>query len=592
MVMSETTQRRLAAIVLVDAVGYSRLMGTDEVGTLSALSEHRKELIDPLISKNRGRIVKTMGDGLLLEFPSVVDAVTCAVTIQDGMLERNADVLENKRIKFRIGINLGDIIIDGDDIHGDGVNVAARLQEIAKPGGIAISRRVHEDVRDRLDIAFEDSGEQQLRNISRPVHVLGWVPDKDAAVDDAKFVGEAVSPPDKPSIAVLPFENVSGEPEQEYFADGVTEDIITRLTKFRQFLVISRNSTFTYKGLSVDAKTLANELGARYVLEGSVRKSGDRLRITAQLVDARKDSHVWADHYDRNLDDMFSVQDDIAECIIANVAPEFLSAEMHRARRKEERNLDAWDAYMRGYWHLLRYTKNDNVLAKTWLGKAIQLDPVQAHFHSLLAVAHAIDHLYGWCGDPVETLGLAMTSAERGLAVGEQDPAVIRSLGIVHFHARNHEAARGYFEQAAALNPDDAETRALLGSAQAVAGDYDGAVAQIEHAIRLSPRDAHIATWYNFLAIAAVVDGRDELAVTWAKKAVQANPQLPAGYRTLASCCGNLDRNDEAAAACRKLQELLPELTVGQLRARLPYFQKSKDLERYLDGLSKAGLPN
>ncbi len=583
-------ERRLAAILASDVVGYSGLIRADEEGTIAALKALRADLIDPKITEHHGRVVKLMGDGMLAEFASVVDAVRAAVATQQAVTERNSSLPTDQRIEFRVGINLGDVVIDGDDIQGDGVNVAARLEGLAEPGGVCISGSVHEQVRDRIDLPFEDLGEQKVKNIARPVQVWKWLHTASTAAATAS-ADRSLPLPDKPSIAVLPFDNMSGDPEQEYFADGVTEDIITGLAKFRQFVVIGRNSTFTYKGMSVDARDVARDLGAQYVLQGSVRKSDNRVRITAQLVEAVSLSNIWAENFDRDLEDVFRVQDEITERIIGSVAPEYLSAEMRRAQRKESRNIDAWDAYMRGYWHLLRYGEDDNAQAKVWLEKAIKLDPVEAEYHGLLAVAHTMDYLYGWSGDLRESLRLATECAERGLALDGQDPIVIRSLGIVHFHSREHVAARECFERAVAVNPDDAETRALLGSALAVAGDYAGAVEQIEYAIHLSPRDAHMATWNGFLAIAAVVDGRDEVGATWAMKAIQANPQFPGGYRTLASCYGNLGRIEEAVIAVKKLQELLPQLTIKHLRARLPYFRKSTDKEHYLDGLREAGLP-
>jgi len=320
--MAEGTQRRLAAIVSADVVGYSRLMGVDETGTLSDLRAHRAELIDGKIAEYGGRIVKTMGDGLLLEFASVVEATQCMVEVQKGMAERNEGTDEARRIIFRIGVNLGDIIIDGEDILGDGVNIAARLQEIAEPGGVSISRRVYEDVQERLDTAFEDTGEQSLKNIAKPVHVWRWSPGKSSPSDTPEAIDQAPLPlPSKPSIAVLPFDNMSGDPEQEYFADGIAEDVITALSRFGSLFVIARNSSFTYKGQAVDVKRVGQELGVRYVVEGSVRKAGNRVRITAQLIDAASGNHIWADRFDGSLDDVFELQDQITEQIVVAVEP-------------------------------------------------------------------------------------------------------------------------------------------------------------------------------------------------------------------------------------------------------------------------------
>ncbi len=341
----------------------------------------------------------------------------------------------------------------------------------------------------------------------------------------------------------------------------------------------------------MDVKDVARDLGVQYVLQGSVRKSGDRVRVSAQLVDAIADKHIWAERYDRELKDVFQVEDEITQSIVTSVAPEYFSAELDRAHRKEERNLDAWDAFMRGYWHLLRFTEDDNAAAQRLLRKAIDLDPRQSNYPGLLAVTHVMDAFYGWSASRDESFREALESAERALALDDQDSQALRSIGLVHFFSKNHTLALSYYERAVAANPNEAENRALLGAALGVAGDYDAALDQFDAAMRLSPRDAHIATWYNYLAVAAFVVGRDEEAAEWARKTVQANPQFPGGYRTLGASYGNLGRLTEAEAARVKLQELLPHLTIAQLRENLPYFKDPDGLERYLDGLRKAGLP-
>ena len=585
-------KRRLAAILAADVVGYSRLTETDEERTLARLKALRNEVFDPKIAEHNGRIFKLMGDGMLVEFASVVDAVRCAVEIQRDMAIRYADVPESNRIDSRIGINLGDIVVGGDDIYGDGVNIAARLEGLAKPGGICISGTAFDHVKTKLDVGFESLGEQQVKNISEPVRTYRvlidgvtarkvvatrpgsrrqktiaaagvvalvalaavvtwwrpWAPD----IEPASVERIALPLPDKPSIAVLPFVNMSGDPEQEYFADGMTEDIMTGLSKFGLFFVISRNSTFSYKGVNTNVKDVARDLGVRYVLEGSVRKSGDRVRITAQLVDAIVDKHIWAENYDRELEDIFQVQDEITQSIVTSVAPEYLSAEMRRAQRKEVRNLDAWDAFMRGYWHLLRFTKDDNAAAQRLVRKAIDLDSRQANYHGLLAVTHLMDGFYGWSESRDASSRVALENAERGLALDDQNTLALRSIGLVHFFSKNHDVALSYYERAVASNPNEAENWALLGAALGVAGDYDAALDRFETALRLSPRDVHTATWYSYLAVAAFVVGRDEEAAQWSVKAVQSNPQFPGGYRTLAASYGNMGRLTEAEAAREK----------------------------------------
>ena len=627
-------ERRLTAILAADMVGYSRLMANDEAGTLARQKAHRAELIDPTIAEYRGRIVKTTGDGILVEFSSVVAALRCAVTIQLAMPAREVAVPEDARIAYRCGINLGDIIVQDDDIYGDGVNVAARLEALAEPGGICVSRTVVDHVRGKVASDFEDLGEQGVKNIPEPVHVfrvlmepeeagppltemdavplwkrpvaifgasgllsliavLGvlswqtWTPDR----GPADIERAAVSPNDRPSIAVLPFTNMSNDESQEYFADGITEDIMTGLSKFGLFFVISRNSTFSYRDSSAEVTQVARELSAEYVLEGSVRRADDRLRINAQLIDAVADKHVWAERYDRKLEDLFQVQDEITQSIVTTVAPEYFSAELRRAHRKQEQSLDAWDAFMRGYWHLLRFTEDDNAEAQRLLAKAIDIDGRQSNYHGLLAVTHVLDAFYGWSGSRDESFRKALEVAERGLALDDQNSQALRSIGLVHFFSKNHDLAFSYYERAVSANPNEAENRALFGAALGVAGDYEAALEQFEIAMRLSPRDAHIATWYGYLAMAAFIADEAEAAAEWSRKSVAANPQFPSGHRTLAASAANLGQLDEARAARERLQALLPHLTIAQLRESLPYFKKPEDMDRYLEGLRKAGLP-
>src|ERR1044071_8028546 len=375
----ERVERRLAAILAADVAGYSRLMGVDEEGTLADLKGHRRAVLDPKITEHRGRIVKTTGDGFLIEFASVVDAVRCAVDIQRQMAERNIVVPAERRVEFRIGLNVGDIIIDDKDIYGDGVNIAARLEALAEPGGICVSRVVRDQVRDKLAFTFDDKGEQQVKNIARPVRayvVRSGAPPRLST----GTVPDTASPPvpEKPSIAVLPFQNLSGDPEQEYFADGIVEDVITALSRNRAFFVISRNTSFTYKGPAVDIAKVARELGVRYVLEGSVRRAGNRVRITAQLVDAANGHHLWADRYDREMADVFAVQDEIARTITGELAPGVIAAEMQQARRKDPGQLDAWDRIMRAHWHIRRFTRDDLAEARRLLEQAVELDPANA----------------------------------------------------------------------------------------------------------------------------------------------------------------------------------------------------------------------
>ena len=440
-----TEQRRLAAIVSADVAGYSRLMGRDESGTLAALKALRQEVVDPAIASHGGRIVKTTGDGLLLEFPSVVNAVRCAVEVQTAMADRTAEIAEDRRIAFRIGINIGDIIVEGDDIFGDGVNVAARLQEIAAPGGICISSRVHEDVRDRLDTAFDDGGTQTLKNIARPVQVWRWQPGT-AVLPKPAPAPTALPLPDKPSIAVLPFQNMSGDPEQEYFADGMVEDIITAMSRYPSLFVIARNSSFFYKGRAIDVKLVGRELGVRYVLEGSLRKFGNRIRVTAQLVEAEAGHHVWAEHYDRDLADIFALQDEITRTVTVAITPAIAYAEQHRALRKPPASLDAWAAYQRGLWHVGKFSAADNALAQKFFQQAIDLDPNFAGGYGALAIAQ------------------------------------LQSAGVFHKHTLTEvqSTAEIAARKAVALDGADAESRVSLAFALLTGGDCEGALIESE----------------------------------------------------------------------------------------------------------------
>ena len=448
----ERVQRRLAAILAADVAGYSRLMGVDEEGTLSALKELRRELADPKIKEHRGRIVKTTGDGLLVEFASVVDAVRCAVEVQYEMAERNSGMPEERRIQFRIGINLGDIIKDGRDIHGDGVNIAARLEALAEPGGICVNRVVRDQVRDKLDFAFEDAGEQRVKNIARPLRVYRIRPGRSAG-DTMGAAQPALALPDKPSVAVLPFTNMSGESEQEFVSDGIAEDVITALSRYPSLFVIARNSSFTYKGRPVDVKQVGRELGVRYVLEGSVRKAGNRIRVTAQLVEAGTGNHVWADRYDRDLADIFAVQDEITEAVTIAIAPAIADAELQRAVRKPPDSLDAWAAYQRGLWHLSEANPDDNTIAQRFFQQAIDLDPTFAGGYSGLALAQL------------------------------QAAAVYQKLGLLEAQS----SAEALSRRAVALDGADAEARSCLGWALQARGELQGALAEIERALGMSP---------------------------------------------------------------------------------------------------------
>ena len=429
-------ERRLAAILATDVVGYSRLIRVDEEGTIAALKVLRADVIDPILTKHNGRIVKLMGDGMLAEFPSVVDAVRAAVETQQAVTEHNSSLPEDKRIKFRVGINLGDVVIDGNDIHGDGVNVAARLEGLAKPGGICISGSVHEQVRDRIDLPFEDLGEQEVKNIDRPVRVWQWIADAGLAAGVPAKTYEPLSLPDKPSIAVLPFTNMSGDLEQEYFADGITEDIITALSHFKELSVISRNSSFVFKGKAAAVRAVREQLKADYVVEGSIRKAGNRVRITAQLIDAKNDNHIWADRYDRDLADIFEVQDDVVRRVASTLVGRLEHERQERTRRQTNSQLKAYDLYLRAREHFFNWSIEDNRKARDLLESAIQIEPDYAAALALYSEVLLRMWLNGWSDRPEEDLAESFTVAKRADEIDDQDSRTQTALGMAYLFQR------------------------------------------------------------------------------------------------------------------------------------------------------------
>ena len=582
---SQSVQRKLTAILSADVKGYSRLMGEDEVATIQTLTAYR-ELVATLVEQHRGRVVDSPGDNLLAEFASVVQALQCAVEIQRELKARNAELPQNRKMEFRIGINLGDVIVEGGRIYGDGVNIAARIEGLAEGGGICISGTAYDHVENKLGLEYEYLGEQAVKNIKKPVRVYRVRMEPVATLTSSVKYLEL---PDKPSIAVLPFANMSGDPEQEYFADGISEDIITTLSRFRWFFVIARNSTFTYKGKMVDVKQVAQDLGVRYVLEGSVRKAGNRVRITAQLIDAPNDHHVWAERYDRDLEDIFAVQDEITQSIVTAVGPEFLSAEMQRAQRKDVRSLDAWDCVMRAASHHSRYTRQDVAEAQRLLRKAIELDPVSSGGFCLLAFTHLVQVQFGWSESADQSIQEAAKAAQSAVAMDDRDALAHTALGLVDLISRRYDDAIRRLERAIDLNPSLANAYGALGQALALAGEYDAAVTQINKAIRLSPRDLFTVYWFGHLGLVAFAEQRYENACEWGVKIIQENPRFPGGHRLLAASYGQLGRMKEAQAALKDLLLLMPGMTIDDVRKQVP-FKKPGDMDRYLDALRKAGL--
>jgi adenylate cyclase len=446
-------QRQLSAILAADVAGYGRLIGLDEEGTLARLKELRCILIDPKIDEHRGRIVKTMGDGLLVQFASAVDAVRCAVEIQRQMAEQNAGTDEQRRLEFRIGINVGDVVIDGDDIHGDGVNIAARLEALSQPGGICVSASVHDQVRDKLEVDFADAGEQQLKNIARPVRAYrsrSWAGPRQAAP----------TPHDKPSIAVLPFDNISGDPDQVYFSDGITEDIITELSRFRSLSVIARNSSFAFRNERIDISEIARRLRAQFVLEGSVRKAGNRVRITAQLINTLTGAHLWAERYDRELEDIFTVQDEVVRTVVATVAGRLEATGAEIAKRKPPESLVAYDYVLRGLEQLNLEGDEHNSEALRLFQKAVELDPQYAVGHAYLALAIYVQWMNSRASGELER---ALPIARRALELDENDSRCHRILSAIYVQLREYDRAEFHSDRSVALNPNDAFTAVYRG---------------------------------------------------------------------------------------------------------------------------------
>ena len=512
-------ERRLAAVFAADMVGYSRLMEADETGTLARLKTHRIELIDPAITKNRGRIIKTTGDGMLVEFHSVVDAVLCAAEVQRRMAKRNADVAPARWMQFRIGINLGDVIVDGNDIFGDGVNVASRLEVLAESGGICVSGAVRDQVGDRLeDMSFEDLGDQTVKNIVRPIRVfrIRLDPDSRVAPDQARNAA-APTVARKPSIAVLPLVNMSGDPEQEFFADGLTEDIITELSRFHDLLVISRNSTFVYKGKAVKVQEVAKEFAVDYVLEGSVRKAGDRIRVTVQLIDAEADRHVWAERYDRELADIFAIQDEMTRAIVATLPGRVEAAAHDRVKRKPTDNMAAYECVLAAKVLHHRSTREDNAEAQRLLERAIALDPNYAHAHAWRACVLGQTWVYSWCADRDATFEQVAVELEIALKLDDNDSDVHRILAALNLNREDHDKAAYHQERALALNPN-----------------YDLVVVQ----------QGELLTWL----------GRPEEGIDWIKKAMRLNPYHPERFwNHLGRACYGAEKYAEAAEAFSRI---------------------------------------
>jgi TolB-like protein/class 3 adenylate cyclase len=586
-------ERRLSAIVAADVAGYSRLVAADEEGTLGQFKSHMATLLEPKIAEHHGRLVKTAGDGMLIEFPSVVSAMRCAVDVQRGMAERNAAIAPDKRIEFRVGIHVGDIVVEKDDIFGDGVNVAARLESLADPGGIRVSARVQEDAEGRLDVGFVDEGLQQLKNIARPVRVFRVALDPDSAVSDAPPIAPAmpVSSTEIPSIAVLPFQNLSTDPEQDFFADGIVDDIIVGLSRYRSLFVIARNSSFTYKGRAVDVKQVGRELNARYVLEGSVRKAGNRVRISGQLVDAATAGHLWADRFEGELEDIFDLQDRVATSVVGALMPQIRQAEINRARHKPTESLDAHISYMRGIASFHTWSKDGIETALRHLRRAIELDPDYSAPYGLAVSCHVVRKAAGWMTDPEADIAETRRLTARAEEVGHDDCFALSSSGFAIANLLG-ELDKGLelIDRGLALNPNAALCLAQSGYVRVWLGEPDLAILHLQRAMHNSPVDTLTFSMQNGVAFAHYLAGRDDEALAWAEKALQRNPIVIPAIRIAAASAAMLGRSFDATKYLSLLRQLDPGLRVSNLGDRVP-LRRPQDRERLGEGLRRAGLP-
>jgi adenylate cyclase len=624
----EGVERKLTTILAADVVGYSRLMGIDEARTLAALKTHRKELIEPKAAQYHGRTIKLMGDGALMEFASVVDAVVFSVEVQVAMRKRNAAVPEDRRIVYRIGINIGDIIVEDEDIYGDGVNVAARLEGLAEPGGICVARNVFNQVKSKVELDFEDMGEQQVKNIAEPVTVYRVLLDAKAVALVTPVVQEATKsanrpwivpaavavvlvaavggvfwwqpwtreaerasverPSDLPAIAVLPFENMSGDPEQDYFSDGITEDLITDLSQISGLFVIARNSSFTYKGVPVKVQQVGRELGVRYVLEGSVRRSGTRIRVNAQLVDAQTGHHLWAERYDRELTEVFALQDEVTQKIVAALAIKLTRNEQDRLSRAAKVDPEAYDLVLRGIDRLVRFTPQTSIEARELFERAIAIDPGFVRAYTNLAVTYWNMSGFGGVEAPDEATRRGSEYAQIALELDPTIPQVHLALAGVRSAQRRFDEAVASARQSIELDPNYADGHGMLGAALNRAGRPEEGYQAIQMAMRLNPR--HGFVYYSIVGDSLFLMGRTEEAVSAFKKAIELNPQFARARRRLAAAYGQMGRIEDAEWEAAELLTLEPDFSIARERES-EMFKNPADLERYIEGLRKAGLP-
>jgi TolB-like protein/class 3 adenylate cyclase/Flp pilus assembly protein TadD len=581
----------LTAILAADVAGYSRLMGADEEGTLAQLKACRKTLVDPKIAEHRGRIVKTTGDGMLVEFASAVDAARCAIEVQRGMAEQNIAVPQVNRIEFRVGIHVGDIIIDDNDIFGDGVNIAARLEGIADAGGVCISDDTHRQIRGKVDIAFDDMGSQSLKNIAEPMRAWRMRVGEVSAPAIAKHASGGSDPPlalpDKPSIAVLPFQNMSGDPEQEYFADGIVEDIITALSRVKWFFVIARNTSFTYKGKHVDIRQVGRELGVRYVLEGSIRKSGNRVRITGQLIEASTGNHVWADKFEGALEDVFELQDRITETVVAAIEPSLQVAEIRRSSFKPTDNLDAYDLYLRALSQHYAHSRQSVDEALVLLNKAIILDPDYAFAKAFAAYLHCLRNNQAWA--TADEMARGGRLAQEALFSSRDEPTTIAfAAHALAWLTQDYDTALAAMDRAIHLNPNSAHILTRSGWLRVWVNDPDRAIPDLSRSMRLSPVDPEIGYVLGGLAYAYLLKGDHEKSFEFARRTTQEMPRWLTSWMALAMASMKLGKKEEAREAVRHLLRLSPDFSIS-VRARTT--RDDQVFERMSDLLRQAGLP-
>lgn len=583
--METTVRQRLAAILAADVAGYSRLMGEAEEETLAAL-DHSRAIFREQVESYHGRVVDMAGDSVLATFDTAAGAVAAAMAVQESLVAMEADIPEERQMRFRIGVHLGDVMEKEDGtVYGDGVNIAARLQGLAEAGGITVSDAVQSAVRGRIGANFADQGEQQVKNIVHTVHAYRLV--KVPHRDPGPALAQGSAPAEKPSIAVLPFSNMSGDPEQEYFADGISEDIITGLSKLRWFFVIARNSSFGYKGKAVDVKRVARDLGVRYVLEGSVRKGGHRVRITAQLVDASTGNHLWADRYDGDLTDIFDLQDQITMKVVAAIEPRLLEAEGIRSQNRSCEDLGAWDMVMQANSLFWRMTKSEGEMAISVLRQAVERYPGYGPAHSMLAFVLLVCGYLGWEVSDAEAAQAAML-ASRAAELDDGDPWAHLALGFLAFIMRRTEESTAECQRAIELNPNFAAAHGYLGWALAFDGRSEDAIAHLDRAILMSPQDPQNAVFMTGLAAAHYLAGRFGEAVAWARKALQQRAGFTAGHRIYVASLAQAGQRDEAREALARLQELHPDVSIAWLERHVPYTPAS--MAKFLEGMRKAGL--